>query len=118
MQRLSHPAGLLPASDFFHQPRFVGELAGLFFGIDQTAVDHDLKHPAARLDQPDLRSRRPSDPVRQTGGSLAIASLVAVFDGDPHNDLPKGIKSACRLNNSISQREYASGFQPDYSHST
>jgi len=56
--------------------------------MDQFAVEHDLKHPATRLDQLDFgRWQLLPNSCRQTGSAIAIASLIAVFDGDQHGNL-------------------------------
>ncbi|OGR32593.1 MAG: hypothetical protein A2091_12505 [Desulfuromonadales bacterium GWD2_61_12] len=82
----------LAAADFFYQLLLVGEDAGRPFGIDQSAIHFDLKNPAARLDERDLRRQRCRDLCRQTGGMFAITSLVAEFDGDQHAAPP-----ACKI---------------------
>ena len=55
--------------------------------MDQLAVDDDLKHPAARCDQFDLRRQFLFQLCRQTDSFIVGSSLNAVFDGDLHHGL-------------------------------
>jgi hypothetical protein len=74
--------------DFLQQKRFIRKFTGFPFGINSLPVDLDLEHPSARFDEHDVGVRLVPDPVRQTGGPVPVASLVAVFDGDVHGLAP------------------------------
>ncbi|PLX83197.1 MAG: hypothetical protein C0617_11705 [Desulfuromonas sp.] len=48
---------------FFHQPRFIGDLAGLLFRIGQRSVHDDLEHP-------------PLDSINWTSAAIALWTKV------------------------------------------
>ena len=56
------------------------------FGKDQLAVEADVKHATAPLDQLSLFAVKTLDFVRQTGGSRLIVSNDTVFDGQTGHD--------------------------------
>jgi hypothetical protein len=61
---------------------FIGENAGPTLRIDQIPGDGYLENAAARFDEGYLAVQFLLDFGRQTGGPLAITSLVTVFDTD------------------------------------
>lgn len=79
------PEDELPrAADGFHQLFLVRKDAALFLGIDQFSLHRDLEDPSTRLNESYFSRQLCFNPLRQTGGSCAIASLVAKFDDDQH----------------------------------
>jgi len=78
--------------NFYQQRRFIGKFAGLLLGINRFFVDTCLEQPVARGDEFDVCLHLRPDLVRQTGGTVSVASLAAVFDGDMHGVSPRVLK--------------------------
>ena len=78
--------------NFYQQRRFVGKFAGLLLGIYRFFIDTYLEQPVARGDEFDVCLHLRPDLVRQTGGTVSVASLAAVFDGDMHGVSPRVLK--------------------------
>ena len=70
----------------------MGKFAGFLLGINQFFVDTYLEQPVARGDEFDVCLHLRPDLVRQTGGTVSVASLAAVFDGDMHGVSPRVLK--------------------------
>jgi len=90
-------AGRLLPGQLFEQSLFSGEHAGAFFRINQLVVRRHFEHAAARGQQVYRVLQILFDFRRQTDGTIAIASTVAVFNGNDHDFLLKsGLDSVFR----------------------
>ena len=73
-----------PCGDFKNELGFVGELAGLVFGVDERAVDAHIEYAAAALDELCGNVKFVKQSGRQTDGLGLVVSLHAVSDRDIH----------------------------------
>jgi hypothetical protein len=79
-------------ANFYQQRPLIGKFAGLLLGINRPFVDTYLERSAARCDELHVCLHLRPDLVRQTGGSVPVASLAAIFDGDIHGVSPQVYK--------------------------
>jgi hypothetical protein len=78
---------LQPSTDGFHSPLLVRELARFELGVDEVAVNAELKAAAARWDElqcPDLLLVRSQKPARQTDGLWLVISHRTVLEFNLH----------------------------------
>lgn len=61
-----------------------GEAPDLVLVPHLLAIDVDVKHAAAALDERSLGAELLRNRLRQTGGTREVVSLRAVFDSDVH----------------------------------
>ena len=69
---------------------FIGELPDLLFGMDELAIDFDIKDPAGTGDESqvlDARTEGVEQSGRQTDGLWLVVSHGAVFDLQVHRRL-------------------------------
>jgi hypothetical protein len=67
----------------------LGVATGLFFRIDETIVEHDLKPPAARRDQDEAVNdslELIEQLIGRAHGTVSVASNGAVFDAEIHGN--------------------------------
>ena len=70
--------------NFFDQLSFLGELPRLFLGVEQFVSQRHFEDAPGGPDEFRVQPRFSFDRVRQTGGSGAVVSDPAVFDGNFH----------------------------------
>ena len=76
-----------PSTDGFHSPLFVGELTRLELGVNEVAVDAELKAATARWDElqcTDLLLVSGQEPARQTDGLRLVVSHRTVLEFNLH----------------------------------